>query len=222
MFSSQSRRLLALLVSTLFLAATAQAFNFPLSIESIREAYFLGQRRDESTARYLDSYAKHLAAPKTGPYISSIRFVTPFAQLVRLSSEHSVGYSAQQAQQDHGNQKEVVEISVDIDFTDSYGAILTDPPPVRSSDPSTYRVRPSSFWTDFDVQVFNGDANLEPASYTGQPNYRCAYEGGCSLVGATITLKLPASSFDSDTATVEVLPPQGDPIAVDFDLTRLR
>jgi hypothetical protein len=222
MFSSRSRRLLALLNVTLFLATTTQAFNFPLSSEAVREAYFLGQRHDNSTALYLDTYSKHLQAPKFGPYISSATFLTPFAQLVRLSSEHSVGYSSQQAQQDYRNQKELVEISIEIDLTDTYSAILTDPPPARSSNPSTYRFRPSNFWTDFDVQVLQNDRLLEPTTFTGKPNYRCSYEGGCTLTGATITLTFPASLFDSDEATIAVTPPEGDPVAVDFDLTRLR
>jgi hypothetical protein len=221
MFPSRSRRLLALLISTLFLATTTQAFNFPLSIEAIREAYFLGQRRDETMARYLDSYAKHLAAPKTGPYISSVQFLTPFAQLVRLSSEHSAGYSAQQAQQDHRGHDEIVEVSVEIQLTPSYGPFLTQPSSSRSSSPTGYKLRSAGFWSDFQVHVFQGETFIEPASYTGRPNYTCS-EGGCTLVGATITLEFPASTFDSDSATVEVLPPQGDPIAVDFDLTHLR
>ncbi len=222
MLCSQSRQTVALCTATLLLATSAQAFSFPLSIESIREAYFLGQRRDETTARYLHTYSKHLAPPKTGPYISSVRFLTPFAQLVQLSTEHSVGYSAQQAQQDHRNKKEIVEISVNIDFTETYGAILTDPPPARASDPSTYHLRSAGFWSDFDVQVFDRDNVIEPATYTGRPAYRCAYEGGCSLTGAMITLTFPASTFDSDSTTVLVTPPEGEPVAVDFDLTRLR
>jgi hypothetical protein len=221
MFSSRSRQLLALFTSTLLLATSAQAFNFPLSIESIREAYFLGQRRDDTTLRYLDSYSKHLAPPKSGAYISEVRFFTPFAQLVQLSSERTSGYSAQQALQDHRGHDEVVEISAEIQLTPSYGPFLTEPTASRSSSPVTYKLRSAGFWNDFQVHVFQGNTFLEPATYTGKPNYTCS-EGGCTLVGATITLEFPASTFDSDTATVEVLPPQGEPIAVDFDLTHLR
>jgi hypothetical protein len=221
LLSSLNRQFFALFTVALLFAASAQAFNFPLSIESIREAYFLGQRRDETTARYLDTYSKHLKPPKSGPYISSVRFFTPFAQLVQISSEHTSGYSAQQAQQDHRGHDEIVEISVEIELTPSYGPILTDHASSRSSSPVAYRLRSAGFWTDFQVHVFQGETFLEPVTYTGKPKYSCS-EGGCTLYGATIALEFPASTFDSDSATVEVLPPEGEPIAVDFDLTRLR
>jgi hypothetical protein len=35
-------------------------------------------------------------------------------------------------------------------------------------------------------------------------------------------LDIPAERFDSDSAVVEVTPPVGERVAVDFDLTRLR
>ena len=159
--------------------------------------------------------------PKTGPYISSVRFLTPFAQLVQLSSEHTSGYSAQQAQQDHRGHDEIVEISVEIELTPSYGPFLTEPASSRSSSPVAFKLRSAGFWSDFKVHVFQGDTLLEPAFYTGKPKYSCS-EGGCTLYGATITLEFPASTFDSDSATVEVLPPESEPVAVEFDLTRLR
>ena len=45
----------------LLLAGPAAAFNFPLSDEAIREAYFVGQRRDESMAQFLARYKSLLA-----------------------------------------------------------------------------------------------------------------------------------------------------------------
>jgi archaellin len=35
-------------------------------------------------------------------------------------------------------------------------------------------------------------------------------------------LEFPAGAFTSDFVTVQVIPPEGAPISVDFDLTRLR
>jgi hypothetical protein len=221
MRSSLFRQSFSVLAACTLLATPAFAFHFPLSSEAVREAYFLGQRRDDSMARCLDTYARHLAAPKTGPYISSIQFLTPFAQLIRHSSEHSLGYSAQQAEQDHHGDKETVEISVEILLTNTYGAFLTDPAPARPSSPYTYRLRSAGFWSDFQVQVFEGDKIIEPSSYNGKPNYLCS-EGGCTLSGATILLDFPAAAFDSDSVTIEVTPPEGEPVATDFDLTHLR
>ena len=65
------------------------AFSTPLSEQAIREAYFLGQRRDESTAAFLSKYIHELPPPNYGPHILSITTYTPFAQAVLDSSQHA-------------------------------------------------------------------------------------------------------------------------------------
>jgi hypothetical protein len=42
------------------------------------------------------------------------------------------------------------------------------------------------------------------------------------LVGATLHLEFPASAFNSDSATVQIIPPEGPEVRVHFDLTALR
>jgi hypothetical protein len=221
MLPSRLRQTLSVLTAALLLSSPIFAFDSPLSSEAVREAYFLGQRHDESMARYLDQYTAHLDAPKNGPYISSVEFLTPFAQLIRSSSQHSLGYSAQQAEQEHRGQPEVVEISVEIQLTDSYGPLLTRPAAPRSTATTGYRLRSPDFWHDFQVHVIQRDKELEPAHFGGEPNYYCV-DRGCTLSGATIYLDFPARTFDGDTATIEVDPPVGEAVTVDFDLTRLR
>jgi len=118
------------------------AFHSPLSDEEIRDAYFLGQRNDEATARAFLSYLKMLPAPKSGPYISEIEFYTPYSQLVERSRLHSVGYSAQQAGKDYRATSDSIYIRVRIDFTSTYGAFelyrsgrLLEAPKGSSSEP---------------------------------------------------------------------------------------
>jgi hypothetical protein len=200
------------------LVPSASAFDCPLSSEAIREAYFLGQRHDDS---YLHAYTKVLAPPKTGPFISSMQFLTPFAQLIRLSSQHSTGYSAQQAEQDHRGQQETVTIVIEIQLTDSYGPLLPQPAPPRSGSSTGYQLCSPDFWRDFQVHVFASEKEIEPTGRHGEPAYNCS-DGGCTLAGATITLHVPAKALDSDSATIAVTPPEGDPVAVDFDLMRFR
>ena len=77
------------------------AFQSPLSDESVREAYFLGQRRDGSLEGLVEKSTRRFPAPKTGPYISSVMFVTPFLSAALLSSSYIGNYSAQQAELDH-------------------------------------------------------------------------------------------------------------------------
>jgi hypothetical protein len=212
----------AILAAILVMPVPASAFQTPLSDESIREAYFLGQRHDDMFARFLDSYTQHLSPPKAGPYVSEITFLTPFALLTQLSSQHTANYSAQQAQLDHRGQKEYVRVVVQIFLTDSYGPYLPAPDGARPGSAAGIVLRPSDFWKGFEVRVFSEDKALRPLHSSGEPNYICSRYGGCSLTGATLYLDFPADSFDSNTASVEVYPPEGDPLAVDFDLAALR
>lgn len=210
----------ALLTAALLLSAPSFAYDTPLSDQAVREAYFLWQRRDESMAAFLNKYTRLLPPPKTGPHISSVTFLTPFALLVEYSSRQS-NYSAQQAALDHKSQDKAVDISIDIFLTPSYGAFTTPPTHSRSGSPLGIQMRPSDFWKAFKFRVLDGDEEITTDDLTGQPRYSCS-EGGCILSGATVYLRFPASAFTSDGATIVVTPPEGDPVSVDFDLSSLR
>jgi hypothetical protein len=83
---------LAIFAVVLLLVPTAFAFQFPLSDESIREAYFLGQRHDGTYPNILGKYIKRLPPPKSCPYISSVTLLTPFIQLVEYSDSFIGNY----------------------------------------------------------------------------------------------------------------------------------
>jgi hypothetical protein len=217
------RPLVSSLLATFLASAPSLAFSSPLSDEAIREAYFLGQRHDGSLEHLLEKYVKQLPPPKTGPYIRSITFLTPFAKLVHYSDAFVGNYSAQQAALDHRDHPETVEIAVEILLTDSYGPIIADPAPPRSDRPQTYQLRSHDFWKDFQVEVFEGEETRVPAHFTGKPDLICPHFGQtCNLVGATLHLEFPATAFDSDSATIHVIPPEGPEVWIDFDLTALR
>jgi hypothetical protein len=206
----------------MLLTPSSFAFDTPLSGQAVREAYFLGQRHDESFSSFLNKYTKFLTPPKSGPDIASVTFLTPFALLVQQSSERTSGYSAQQAALDYRDQREFVRIVVQIQLTDSYGAYIVRPTGSRSGSPTGFVPRPYDFWKDFDVQVFSEDRKLKTLTSSGQPNYACSDDGACILAGATLQFEFLAESFASDSATIQVVPPEGDPVSVDFDLSSLR
>lgn len=214
------RSSVALLTSALLLCTPALAFNTPLSDQAVREAYFLGQRRDESMYDFLNKYTKMLPAPKTGPHVASITFFTPFALLVQNSSRQS-GYSAQQAAIDHKAHDEIVEIQVEIQFTQSYGAIITVPTHSRSGSPTGIQQRSPEFWRAFKYRIFDGDEEITTDDISGEPQYSCS-DGGCILTGAIVYIQFPASAFKSDSASVQVTPREGDTVSADFDLSSLR
>jgi hypothetical protein len=197
------------------------AFDTPLSDTAVREAYFLGQRHDDSLGKVLDKYVIHLPAPKTGPYVESVSFFTPYILTALYSSQQVSIYSAQQAQLDHHKNPEVVRVTAQISLTDSYGPYLLAP---MGPDPHSLKgiiMRPSDFWRDFRVRVFQKDQMVIPSAASGDPHYQCT-EDACVLSGATLTFEYPADAFTDTSAAIQIDPPEGDPVVVDFDLTSFR
>jgi hypothetical protein len=215
------RRCFTVLVASLLLAPFSSAFQYPLSEQLVREAYFLGQRHDGTYPRLLGKYMKFLLRPKTGPYISSVTFSTPFLQMVAYADGYVGNYSAQQAQIDYRSKgEEVVRVSVEIQLTESYGQMIAVPN--SGSNSAAFAPRPHDFWKDFEVRIYNGNQELIPADSHGHANSRCGRRGPCVLIGATLEFDLPAVAFTSDSSTIDVTPPEGDPVSVDFDLSSLR
>jgi hypothetical protein len=216
------RAVTAFAAIALLLTQPVFAFDSPLSEEAIRQAYFLGQRRDDTMTRALDKYTYYLDPPESGPDIASVTFFTPFALAVESSSQHSSGYSAQQAQIDHRAQKETVKIIVNILLTKSYSNVIVRPTSTGSNSATGFAPRPYDFWKDFDVQTTVDDKTVRPFTSTGHPNVQCSDQGGCDLTGATIELEFLAESFASSAASVLITPPEGAPVLVEFDLSALR
>ncbi len=210
------------LALSLLLIPPAFAFQTPLSDEAVRDAYFLGQRHEEDFVDLMAKYTKTLPAPESGPDISSITFFTPFALVAQSSSQRTMNYSAQQAEQDHRNQHEIVRVIIQIQLTPTYGALIPTPTGSNSDSPTGFVQRPSDFWKDFQVAVLVKDKSLPPLSSSGEPILNCQSDAGCELYGATLQFDYPADAFTSDSATIQIFPPEGAPVSVDFDLDTLR
>jgi hypothetical protein len=221
MIPTRLRLIAVALTSVLVLASSSNAFDSPLSDTAVREAYFLGQRRDDSLGKLLDKYVLHLQPPNTGPYIESVSFFTPYILTALNSSQQVSIYSAQQAQLDHLKSPEVVRVTVQIFLTASYGPYTAAPTGTDTHALKGIFVRPSDFWRDFRVRVFQKDQMVIPSSANGQAQFRCE-DSGCILSGATLTFEYPADAFTETSTAIQVDPPEGDPVVVDFDLTAFR
>src|SRR6202035_503074 len=189
-----ARPKVAIVAAVALLAQPIFAFQSPLSDESVREAYFLGQRHDGSVEGLVEKSTRRFPAPKPGPYISSVMFVTPFVSAAQLSNSYIGNYSAQKAELDHrGAGKESVKIIIEIQLTESYGQFIAPAQEnSRSSSAPVLISPPDDFWKDFQLQIFNGDEVLSNFVYHGRPKYTCGEYGPCILIGATLTFEFPA------------------------------
>ena len=198
------------LVST---ASSAVAYEHPLSSEAIREAYFLGSRKDGSSSDFIGQYTHHLPVPPDGPYVAEIQLETPYAQIVERARQR-VNYTAQDAAQEFLDKPGVFRLRVKIYFTPSYTPIL------ESKDGKTV-MRPDDFWRDFEIRFLQG-GEIRAKLVRGEAIYGASPKGMRHLTGAEVELEYSAAGIDSAPATIEVVTPDDRKVETTFDLKTLR
>jgi hypothetical protein len=222
MTRSPGRSIASVFMAGLLLAPSSFAFDLSLSDQAIREAYFLGQRRDEKTAKFLDKYRQHLPVPESGPWVSTVELFTPYAEAVELSRQRSFSYSAQDAAQDYRKNGDRLRVTITIEFTNSYRESIQEKTNQRSGSPNAFSVRPSNFWNDFTYRLFDGDNLVEPLEIHGSPTFRTT-DDSTMMTGAQIVLLYDAEKISSsaDVAIVVDIPDHPQVVAP-FDLASLR
>jgi hypothetical protein len=216
------RPCISILAAGLLLSPSSLAFNSPLSDQAVREAYFLGQRRDERTAEFLEKYRRHLPIPESGPWISTAELFTPYAEIVELSRQRSFNYSAQAAAKDYRQHGNIVRVTVTVEFTSSYGFLMEQDVKQRSGPTKGFALRSPEFWKDFTYRLFDGDAVVEPLDLQGHPTFR-SDDNSSVMTGATVVLLYNAEEISSSADTAVVVDtPDGQQVVATFDLASLR
>lgn len=192
---------LAAAVCSLLLPQLGFAYEQPLTDESVREAYFLGQDADRA-ADFLAQYVKSLPVPDNGPDVAEIELQTPYAQVVEVSREHSVGYSAQQAAADYKQRGDSIQVRVKVLFTPTY----------TGGD---------DYWRGVSVGLVQ-NKHMAATGVSGQPIYAADHDGDSFwIIGAMVFVQFSVAGVDSDTVQIEVIPPGGAAVHAEFDLDGL-
>ena len=207
MKASRRQGLIAGLLAIL-LAEPALGFDYPLSREAIREAYFLGKASPEKLQAFLQPYKHELPAPERGPEVALIEVETPFTFIAENVSRTGLSYHAQEAEQDFLGKPEPFRIHVEIYFTATYPG------------PETNVFNIGAFWRDFTVRV-KQKAEISARKVVGRPINNDATISG--YAGATIDADYDAGKIDPGApTTVEVDTPDGQHVETSFDLASLR
>ena len=212
----------ALLIALTLALPPLLAYDSDLSDTAVREAYFLGRRNDDKTRAFFEPYARHLPLPKSGPYVSEIHLLTPLAQVVKVSSSTTSGYSAQQAHIDYRDRGDSLLLEVHVQFTPSYNQIDARPSSGKVAGEKGIVLRSEDFWQDFRYGIKQKEDWIEPRSMHGEPEYdRADRYGTNGLIGAWVYLDYDARNVPSDDTEVHVVTPDGQDVAVTFDLSKL-
>ena len=213
---TSNRSIACLLTALLTIAPVSLAYETPLQSDSVREAYFLGKHSDEKTTSFLGNYMKHLPMPDQGPYISEITLYTPYAQVVLNSWRSSLGYSAQQAEQDYCSHADMIRVRVRIEFTPTYSAVQEVKPNKDSTTQQAYVFRSEDFWRDFLFELQEEKGPIKPRDTKGAP----IYDDG--FTGAEVWLEYDAKDVNSEETAFEVITPNEQHVVAKFDLSKLR
>ncbi len=177
------------------------AYDHPLTDEAVRDAYFLGQDLDRSND-FLARYTQALPVPDSGPQVAEIELLTPYAQVVQVSHEHPMGYSAQQAAADDKKRGDSIQVRVKILFTPTYTGA-------------------DDFWRGVSVGLVQ-KKHMAATAVSAQLLYASDSDGDYSwVIGANVFVQFSVSGVESDSVDVEVIPPGGAGVRATFDLGRL-
>lgn len=204
-------------IAAFTLAITAAAYELPLRDYSIREAYFLGRRKDQKTSEFLSQYAKRFPVPKSGPHVAEIELHTPYQQVVLRARNAPDGYSSQIARADYRAAADIVIVRVLILLTPTYPSHT----PVRAIQIEPVQLRAEDFWREFGFGLYQ-NSEIEPRKITSRPIYSSSDFGLPGLVGAEVEFQYNASDLSEAPARVVVVTPTRQRVEAEFDLTKLR
>jgi hypothetical protein len=206
----------------------AEAYEATLAPEALHDAYVLGQRNDQTTAEFLDPYAKQTTGAVDGgiPHLSEIEVLTPFAQVVDESRRKgSGGFSEQQSLAAYHKRGDTIVVRVNLVLPSAYpekerGAQA----PAVSHDPKqTDALRPENFWQKFQFALKQNGKTVPTKSIHNVPVYSAATKKSPStLDGQTVWLEYDAKSIANEPISIEVNTPDGKTATTQFDLKSLR
>jgi len=197
------RSCFSVLLAAISLAPPVSALDYPLSSEAIREAYFLGSGDPVKLGNFLEQYAKHYPVPKSGQYVASIRFETPYYIVAERISQPFSGYHAPDAEQEFLGKPGLCRVRVEI----YYGLSSTTT---------------AHHQTNYNIQLKQHDKEIPiKRKWT---EYMIPIDDSIPFYpGEYLTAEYSADDIDSEApATVEVLAPDGNNVTETFDLDSLR
>jgi hypothetical protein len=213
----KTNALIAVFLAILAFAAVlpVAAFEWPLSSEGIREAYFVGKMDGQRRAAVFEKYTLRPPMPMTGPSVT-ILVETPFVVIAENISQRVSNYFSPDALQEYVDKPVAFRVRAEIDvpsgLSEGRGQVLLSP----EDSPSDYTIRL------FQDQGQDRDKELPAKSVYSWPVYNCREDGGCSFVGWGIKARYDPAKIESEPTKVQILMPHDQRAEATIDLGALQ
>jgi hypothetical protein len=204
------RQSVALLILLLLASQAASAYDYPLNSESIRNAYFLGERNNFQTTRRLLQYIHRFTGPQTGRYfVSQISISTPYQQIVLRGRRDAPGDSEVQTETDLQAHPPKFIVRVRVEWNGRY------------ADHVRRSIAPPDLSRGVSIHVIQ-QHRITPLKTSRQALYSSTGHGGSAFVGMLFELQFNPAKIASAPLRVSVRKPDGQVVETKFDLTKLR
>jgi hypothetical protein len=108
-------------VLTFWFVLSTSAYDYRLSPETVREAYYFGRSSDRGkVAEFLGQYIRVFPSQDRNTLVVRIELRTPYQRVVQQSWDNQADYRAQQAERDSAAQSEMVEVRLYLVFDNSH------------------------------------------------------------------------------------------------------
>jgi hypothetical protein len=197
-------------VFALPVATSALAFEYPLSADAIREAYFLGSGQKSKSSDFYAQYFHSLGDPKRDPPGSIVTIETPYLQIAEHSRDTS-NYHAQDAVKDFFEKPAEFRVFLDIYYK-----------PVASN---AAKAGPESSDSAKGLRVKLIQHNKEIAWRTVESwPYYPFHDAKTSVERDGDHMEIPcdAAMIDSSVLTIKISTPDGQQLVTDFDLGEIK
>lgn len=194
------------LASLLIATPSFAGYEYPLQSPEIRNAFFLGQRADNTPSEFLSRYTHHISQLQTGEYIvTDVGILTPYAQIVQRGAKDIPGDSEVQTETDLRAHPLpfVVQVTVanGLAYTGDAGLVIPQGPQ-----------------RDFSIELKQAQT-LAPTGMT-----KSSFSGvrGHCPCGVVIKAVFDPAKVTSGPMRITVNTPDGKSISADFDLSKLK
>jgi hypothetical protein len=197
----------------LVVALPALAYEYPLSADAIREAYFLGSGQKGKDSDFYLEYSHSLGEPKKDPPGSIVTIDTPYLQIAEHSRDTS-NYHPQDAQKDFFEKPAEFRLFLDVYYR-----------PVDQAAPTAAKAESDSSDSGkaLKIKLIQHEKEISWRTVESWPFY--PFHNAKTSVerdGEHREIACDAALIDSSVLTIKIDTPDGQQFETDFDLREIK